>query len=83
MDSWEWNKYAAAILSALVFVLAVHYAAGTLFAVPQPDLPGYVPVAPAPPAVSPEADAAKDAASDATSGGAKSENPPQPAGDKK
>lgn len=46
MDSWEWNKYAAAILSALVFVLAVHLAANALFTVPTPAKPGYVPPVP-------------------------------------
>jgi hypothetical protein len=46
MDSWEWNKYAAAALSALVFVMAVHFAAETIFAVPPPAKPGYIPAPP-------------------------------------
>jgi len=59
MDSWEWNKYAAAILSALVFVLAVHFAAETIFTVPPPAKPGYIPAEPQKPAVLSADDPAK------------------------
>jgi hypothetical protein len=53
MDGWEWNKIAAAVLGALIFVLVVHFVAETIFTVPAPAKPGYVasePVKPAPPA---------------------------------
>jgi len=44
MDSWEWNKIAAAILSVLVFMLTIHIAANALFTVSPADPPGYIPV---------------------------------------
>jgi hypothetical protein len=53
MDSWEWNKIAAAILSALVFVLVVDFAAETIFAVPLPAKPGYIAPEPPKPVVPP------------------------------
>lgn len=44
MDSWEWNKIAAAILGVLVFIFTVHFAADAVFTVPRADPPGYAPV---------------------------------------
>jgi cytochrome c len=58
MDSWEWNKLAAAVLGTLAFVLAVHLAAEAIFTVPPPAKPGYVAAEPAP-APPPAADSAK------------------------
>lgn len=46
MDGWEWNKLAASVLAALVFVLAVHFAAEAIFAVPDLPKPAYVPQPP-------------------------------------
>lgn len=78
MDSWEWNKYAAAVLSALVFVLAVHFVANAVFSIPAPSRPGYVPPVPEATAPPPKTD---DAA--AGSAGADAQTGAKPAAEKK
>lgn len=84
MDSWEWNKYAAAILSALVFVLAVHFSANMVFSVSAPVKPVYAPPPPAKTQTSaPTPDAAPDAAPNAAPAGDKTPGADTPGAGKK
>jgi len=42
MDSFEFNKFAGAILGSLLFLVALNIAAEAIFAPPKPAKPGYV-----------------------------------------